>query len=120
MNWIVKTVAILLVIDALTLLIKPTILKIMTTLTKGKNIYCLGIINILLGAILLLFVNTKCTSPTAVIIFGIIILALGLAILAMPDKTRKVFEWLMSKKPATIRVIATIYLLAAAALVYAS
>lgn len=111
MNWL-KIVAILLVIDAIVILIRPDyVKKYIGLLAEGAKIYLAAILKAILGAIFLFGVSDKCTLPQVIIIFGILAIGGAVFIVAMPQKARAMAGWFVAKSSTTLRFFALIYLL---------
>jgi len=120
MNWL-KFVAILLVIDAIVILIRPDFVKIFIGFfAEGAKIYFGAIIKAVLGIIFLFGANEKSTLPWLIITFGILALAGAVFIIAVPQKARAMAKWFTYRSFFTIRFFAAIYLVIAAILVYAA
>ncbi|MCD4831839.1 MAG: hypothetical protein K8R02_08580 [Anaerohalosphaeraceae bacterium] len=121
MNIIVRTLSILLVVDAIFLMVKPQMCKTyFTMLTQGKRIYLMALIYAALGLVFLFGADERCSSEYIIIAFGILALTVGVLIVALPDKAAKFITRLASFTNFTLRLIALVYLLIAAVVVYAS
>jgi hypothetical protein len=120
MNWL-KFVAILLVVDAIIILIRPDFIKNLTKmLAGGAKIYIASLAKIALGIIFLFGATSKSTLPWVIIIFGILVLAGGILIIALPQKSRSIANWFSHRSFFTLRCFAAGYLMIAALLVYAA
>jgi len=121
MNWFLKIVSILLVIDAIVILFKPSFVKTyIGLLAQGGKIYIAAILKAVLGIIFLFGVSDKCPLPQVIITFGILALAGAVFIIAMPQKSRAMAAWFAAKNTTTLRFFALIYLLIGAILVYSA
>ncbi|MEN6385736.1 MAG: hypothetical protein ABFD79_11135 [Phycisphaerales bacterium] len=120
MTWL-KFVAILLVIDAIIILIRPNYVKsYISALAEGAKIYIAAVIKAGLGIIFLFGVSPKNTLSPVIIIFGILALMGAVFIIAAPQKARSMAKWVSSRSLFTIRLFALVYLLIAALLVYSA
>lgn len=120
MTWL-KIVAILLVIDAIVIIIKPEFLKkFLTLVSQGAKIYLAAAVKAGLGLIFLFGAGSKSSLPWLIITFGILALAGAVFIFAMPQRSRIISSWLSSRYLFTLRLMGIIYLLIAAMLVYAA
>jgi uncharacterized protein YjeT (DUF2065 family) len=120
MNWL-KIVAILLVVDAIVILIRPDyVKKYIGLLAEGSKIYLAAILDAALGVILLIGVSSKCTIPWVIILFGILALAGAIFIIFIPQKAKAIAGWFATKNNTTLRLFAIIYMLIGALLVYSS
>lgn len=121
MNWFLKIVSILIVVDAIVILLKPDFVKNnITLLTEGAKIYIAAIIKAAAGAIFLFGVSDKCTLPSVIITFGILAIAGAVFIVVMPQKARNIAAWFGRKNIITLRLFAIVYLLIGALLVYSA
>jgi hypothetical protein len=120
MSWL-KFVAILLVIDAIIILIRPDYVKnYIGMLAQGAKIYLGAIIKAVLGILFLFGATSRSTLPWLIITFGILALTGAVFIIAMPQKARSIAKWFSSLNFFMIRFFAVIYLIIAALLVYAA
>jgi hypothetical protein len=120
MNWL-KFIAILLVIDAIVIIIRPDFVKHYAgLLSQGAKIYIAAVIKAALGIIFLFGASGSSTLPWLIILFGIIAIGSGAFIIAMPQKSRSMANWFAHRSFFTIRCFAIGYLLVAAMLVYAA
>jgi uncharacterized protein YjeT (DUF2065 family) len=120
MNWL-KIVAILLVIDAIVILIRPDyVKKYIGLLAEGSKIYLAAILYAVLGVIFLFGVSDKCTLPQVIIIFGILAVGGAVFIVAMPQKARAMAGWFAARNNTTLRFFSIIYLLVGALLVFSA
>ena len=120
MNWL-KIVAILLVIDALVILIRPDyVKKYIGLLAEGPKIYLAAVLDAALGVIFLIGVSSKCTIPWVILLFGILAVGAALFIVIIPQKARAIAMWFEAKSKTTLRFFALIYLLVSAFLVYSA
>ncbi len=121
MNWFLKIVSILLVIDAIVILFRPDFVKkYAALLAEGAKIYLDAALKAVFGAIFLFGVSDKCTLPWVIITFGILAIAGAVFIIAMPQKARNIAAWFGSKNTAVLRLFAIVYLLIGALLVYSA
>ncbi|HAL45292.1 MAG: hypothetical protein A2Y12_06420 [Planctomycetes bacterium GWF2_42_9] len=120
MNWL-KFVAILLVVDAIIILIRPDFIKHLAgMLAQGAKIYIASLAKAALGIIFLFGAGSKSTLPWVIIIFGVLALAGGILIIAVPQKARSMANWFTHRSFFTLRCFAAGYLVIAALLVYAA
>jgi uncharacterized protein YjeT (DUF2065 family) len=120
MNWL-KIVAILLVIDALVILIRPDyVKKYIGLLAEGTKIYLAAVLDAVLGAIFLIGVSSKCTIPWVIVLFGILAIGAAVFIVIIPQKAKSIAAWLAARNNVTVRLFALVYLLVGAFLVYSA
>jgi uncharacterized protein YjeT (DUF2065 family) len=120
-QWLPKIVAILIVIDAITVLFRPDLLKKYCLLfSQGAIIYIVAIINTVIGAAFLFGASDKCNYQWVIIVFGILALAGAVFIVAMPQKARAMAGWFETKSNTTLRFLSIIYLLIGSFLVYSA
>ncbi len=120
MNWL-KFIAVLLVIDAIVILIRPDYAKAaFNVLAQGSKIYLAAIIKAVLGIIFLFGATSKAALPWVIIIFGTLALAGAVFIVALPQKSRSMALWISSRGYFAIRLLGIIYLFIAVLLVYAA
>ncbi len=121
MNWLPKIVAVLIVIDAIIILLRPYFLKkYFQLLCQGLAIYLDAAIKALVGIAFLFGLSDKCNVPAVIIAFGILALAGAVFIVIVPQKARAVAGWFAAKSNTTLRFFALIYLLIGALLVYSA
>ncbi|MCX5633571.1 MAG: hypothetical protein NTW93_07865 [Phycisphaerae bacterium] len=121
MNWLLKIVAILIILDGIVLLFRPDFLKkYIEIFTKGKGIYIAAIIKAALGAIFLFGASDKCSHQWVIIAFGILALAGTVFIIIIPQKARAMAEWFAARNNTTLRLFSIIYILVGALLVYSA
>jgi len=119
MNWL-KIVAILLVIDALVILIRPDyVKKYIVLLAEGSKIYLAAILDAALGVIFLIG-SSGSKVPLVIVPFGILALGGAVFIVISPQKARAIAMWFEAKSKTTLRFFALIYLLVSAFLVYSA
>lgn len=120
MNWL-RFVAFLLVLDAIIILIRPDyVKKYIGLLAQGMKIYLAALIKATVGIIFLFGASNKCNIQWVIVAFGVIALAGAVFIIAVPQKSRAMANWLAGKSITTLRFFAIIYLLIAGFLVYSS
>jgi hypothetical protein len=118
MNWLLKIVAILIILDGIVLLFRPDFLKkYIEIFTKGKGIYIAAIIKAALGAIFLFGASDKCSHQWVIIAFGILALAGTVFIIIIPQKARAMAEWFAARNNTLFSII---YILVGALLVYSA
>lgn len=103
------------------ILIKPQLTKkLFHFIAKGKRIYLVGILRIILG-VLFLIGALKCDYYGIIIFFGILFCASGLTIFAMKlEKLKAILNWFDSKSLSFIRFMGIIALLIGAIITYAA
>jgi uncharacterized protein YjeT (DUF2065 family) len=117
MNWLLKIVAILIILDGIVLLFRPDFLKkYIEIFTQGVKIYIVAVLEAVIGAILL-FGASGCKIPWVIILFGILALGGAIFIVAKPQKARVIAGWFATKNNATLRFFSIIYMLIGALLV---
>jgi uncharacterized protein YjeT (DUF2065 family) len=120
MLWL-RFAAILLVLDAIIILIRPDYVKnFIGLLADGAKIYFAAIIKACLGLIFLFGASSRSNIPWIIITFGVLALGGAVFIIAIPQKARKMAKWFASLNYFMIRLFAIIYLFIAALLVYAA
>lgn len=121
MNWLLKIIAILIILDGIVLLFRPDFLKkYIGIFTGGKGIYFAAVLKAAVGAIFLYSVSDKCAHSWVIITFGILALAGAVFIVAMPQKARSIAAWFGNRNTTILRLFAIIYLLIGAILAYSS
>ncbi len=121
MNWLLKIVSILMVIDAIVILAKPDYVKRnISLLAEGAKIYIAAVIDAVVGGVFLFGVSNKCDLPQVIIAFGILAMAGAVFIIAAPQKARNITAWFGRQNLFILRLFAIIYLLIGALLVYSA
>ncbi|MGB8225684.1 MAG: hypothetical protein WCE45_02275 [Sedimentisphaerales bacterium] len=117
MNWLLKIVAILIILDGIVLLFRPDFLKkYIEIFTKGSRIYIAAIIKAVFAAIFL-FGASGCKIPWVIILFGILALGGAVFIVISPKKARAMAEWFAAKNNMILRFLSIIYMLIGALLI---
>ena len=120
MNWLLKIVAILIILDGIVLLFRPDFLKkYIEVFTKGNRIYIAAIIKAVFAAIFL-FGASGCKIPPVIILLGISALGGAVFIVIKPQKARAMAEWFAARNNTTLRLFSIIYILVGALLVYSA
>jgi uncharacterized protein YjeT (DUF2065 family) len=117
----VRVIGIVLVFAAAVYLVKPDVMKrILEFFKKGNRLYIAGSIRFALAIVFLLGAS-RCQRPWVIIAFGILLLIGGLLIFVLgPEKLRGLLEWWQRQPVLLLRVIALIFLVIGAIIVYSA
>ena len=121
MKIIIFIVGLIILLIGTAFLAKPDSYKhCLRLLIKGKRIYLIAILRIILGVTFLIGA-LNCSYPPVLIFFGILFCLSGVLIFAMnPEKLKAVLNWFDQKGPAFIRALAILVLLVGAIIAYAA
>jgi uncharacterized protein YjeT (DUF2065 family) len=120
MNWLLKIIAILIILDGIVLLFRPDFLKkYIEIFTAGKKIYIAALIKAAVGAIFL-FGASGCKIPAVIILFGILALGGAVFIVIAPQRAKAMAGWFAAKNNTTLRLFSLIYLFIGALLVFSA
>lgn len=120
MNWLLKIIAVLIIIDGIVLLFRPDFLKkYIEIFTQGAKIYIAALIKTVIGAIFL-FGASGCKAPWVIILFGILALVGAAFIVIIPQKAKAMAEWFAARNNTTLRFFSIIYILIGALLVFST
>lgn len=120
MDWLLKIISILIILDGIILVFKPALFKkFFEIIGGGKMIYFATILKTIVGTIFL-FGASKSKLPIVFVIAGILALAGAVFIVLQPKKAKAIGQWFASKNIIVLRLLAVIYLLIGAFLMYSS
>ena len=121
MKTFIFIVGLIVLLLGVAILIKPQVSKkLFNFIAKGKRIYLVGILRIVLG-VLFLIGALSCDYYWIIIFFGILFCASGLTIFAMKlEKLKAVLNWFDRKPLSFIRLMGIIALLIGAIITYAA
>ena len=121
MNIAVKIIGILFVLIGIVYLLKPDTLKhLIGFLKKGKRIYFVGVIRIILAVIFLLAAN-QCKKAWIVIVFGILfMLSAVLVFMLSSEKLKAITAWYEKQSFLVLRVFALIAVVAGTIIIYSA
>ena len=121
MKTFIFIVGLIILLLGVAILIKPLLTKkIFHFIAKGRRIYLVGILRIVLG-VLFLIGALNCDIPWLIILVGILSCASGLTIFIMKfEKLKAILNWFDQKPPSFVRLMAILALLIGAMITYAA
>ena len=121
MDIIVKIVGVVILIAAIVYLLKPDIAKrLLEFFKKGKRIYFLGLIRLVLAVVFLLGAR-ECDITWVIAAFGILFLISGLSIFMLGlEKLKAILDWYQKKSALFLRLIALIALAIGGVIIYSA
>lgn len=121
MSIVIKILGILFIFLAIVYLVKPGVIKSMMEFFKrGKRIYLVGLIRLVL-AIVFLLAARECAIPWVIVTFGILMLVSGLLIFMLgPKKLSSIIDWWQKRSPLILRLLAVITLAIGAIIIYSA
>ncbi len=118
---LLKIVAILIIINGIVVLLKPDFMKkFFEIFTQGSKIYLAAVIKAVFALIFLFGAKKGCAHEWVIILFGILVLAGAVFIVALPQKSRAMAGWFATRNNTMLRFLSIIYLLIGALLVYSA
>ena len=121
MKTFIFIVGMIILLLGVAILIKPQLTKkLFHFIAKGKRIYLIGILRIILG-VLFLIGALSCSIPWLIILFGILFCVSGLTIFAMKfERLKAIMNWFDQKPVSFMRLMGIIALLIGALITYAA
>jgi len=116
----VRILGIVVIAMGIIFLLAPGILKqIITFMGQGKRLYAAGVLRLLIGG-MLLYAASQCRLPEVIIVLGILVLASGIAIFVLGEKTKSMINWFNKKSLLSLRFAGLIPLAFGALLLYSA
>lgn len=117
----VEIIGIVIVCKGIFFLIKPNALKrLMAFAGQGRRLYVAGFLRLLIGGALL-FAASQCKLPEVIIVLGILFLAGGIAIFAIPiEKIKFMVDWFNKKSLLALRFLGLAPLAIGVLLIYSA
>ena len=121
MKIVVFAIAILIIIECIIIMIKPSLYKqALEFIQKGLWLYLAGAIKIVVGIVFLISAR-ECGIPWIIIVLGILTLAGGLSTFMIKmEKWKALLEWIRVKPDIAIRMLGLCGLVFGAVLLYAA
>ena len=121
MKTFIFIVGLIILLLGVAILIKPQVSKkLFNFIAKGKRIYLVGILRIVLG-VLFLIGALSCSIPWLIILIGILCCASGLTIFIMKfERLKAIMNWFDQKPPSFARLMGILALLIGAIITYAA
>ena len=120
MLFVIGFIGIFIAAVGISVMSNPNIFKqVIVFFGKGKRLYLLGVLRLLIG-IILLTTALQCQRPAIMIVFGVLFIIGGVLIFALGlEKVKSILSW-WDKKPAlTMRLMGLLAFLIGVLVVYA-
>jgi len=121
MQLIVKIIGILIVIEGVLFVLKPTLMqKVIVFFLAGRRLYVPAVLRIVL-AVILLVAASQCQITLVIIVLGILLLVSGIAAFSIGlDRQKAMLNWWQQKSSTFLRLVAVIALLLGAVVIYSA
>jgi len=118
---VVWVIGALFVLEGVVFLVKPQICrKVLEFFVQDKLLYVPGAVRVFFGVIFLIY-GRSCSIPAIIIVFGIVLLVLGVAGFTIGlERQKAIVNWGQQKSATVLRLMAIVVILLGAIVVYSA
>ncbi|TFG50283.1 MAG: hypothetical protein E4H40_01610 [Candidatus Brocadiia bacterium] len=121
MVWVVKIIAILIIVMGIVFLVRPIVLRsLIQFFAKGNRIYLVGVMRFVIAILLLLSVQS-CKIKWVIIAFGVLFILSGVLVFSLgPKKLAVLINWIQKQPLLILRFLGLMVSLMGGILLYSA